>query len=150
MKSKKESISRQIALLYRQELWSISNLLENYNVTFAQLPFIMELYDEQGISQDSLAIKVQVDKAIATRALKQMEQKGLITREINPHDARSKLVFLTEEALSIRPHLLEILNQWNSTLTEDIADNEIEVVISAQRKMISNAKQFREKSGAKA
>ncbi|MGF1730192.1 MarR family winged helix-turn-helix transcriptional regulator [Photobacterium kasasachensis] len=141
MKSRKDPVSRLVSILYRQELKTVSHLLEQLDVSFSQLPFLMELYSEQGLSQEELVNKVQVDKAMATRVLKQLDSKGLITRERNPNDARSKLVYPTDKALSLKPQLLNIIADWNDTLTQGITEEEIELVKRINRKMILNVKE---------
>lgn len=140
MSAKKDPISRLVSILYRQELKTISHLLEQHGISFSQLPFLMELYSHQGITQEKLVSKVQVDKGLATRVLKQMDGKGLITRERNPDDARSKLVYPTAEADKLKPELLRIIADWNEVLTQGITDEEIEVVKRVNRKMIDNVK----------
>lgn len=142
-KVEKNPISKQIATLYRQELWALSNLLENHDISFSQLPFMMQLYCESGITQDALAAKVQVDKANATRVLKQLEKKGLVTREHCSHDARARLVFLTEKAISIKQYLIDIINKWNGILTKDVTEEELATLKSIQEKMIFNAETYR-------
>lgn len=141
MSPRKDPISRLVSILYRQELKTVSHLLEQHGVSFSQLPFLMELYSHQGITQEKLVSKVQVDKAMATRVLKQMDGKGFITREKNPDDARSKLVYLTGEADKLKPELLKIIADWNDVLTQGISEEEIEVVKRVNRKMIENVKQ---------
>ena len=139
----KNPISKQIASLYRQELWALSNLLEAHDVSFSQLPFIMELYEESGITQDALAAKVQVDKANATRVLKQLEIKGMVTRERCPNDARARLVFVTEKARTIELTLIKIIKEWNDILLAGVSEDELATLKSVQSKMLSNAANYR-------
>lgn len=141
MKSRKDPISRQVSILYRQELSVVSHLLEQQDISFSQLPFIMELYTEQGLSQEALVAKVQVDKALATRVLKQLVDKELITRERNPNDARSKLVYLTDKALVLKSDLLTIIADWNDALSAGISDEDLATVKRVNRKMIENIKE---------
>ncbi|MEZ9515343.1 MarR family winged helix-turn-helix transcriptional regulator [Vibrio splendidus] len=139
----KNPISKQIATLYRQELWALSNLLETHDISFSQLPFIMALYVESGITQDALAAQVQVDKASATRVLKQLEVKGMVTRERCPNDARARLVFVTEKARAIEVVLIQIIKEWNDILLEGVSEGELETLKSVQAKMIHNAEKYR-------
>lgn len=139
----KNPISMQIATLYRQELWALSNLLETHDISFSQLPFIMVLYVESGSTQDALAAKVQVDKARATRVLKQLEAKGMITRERCPNDARARLVFVTEKALAIELVLIQIIKEWNDILLRGVSKEEVSTLKSIQKKMISNSEKYR-------
>ncbi|MCF7485396.1 MULTISPECIES: MarR family winged helix-turn-helix transcriptional regulator [Vibrio] len=141
MSPRKDPISRQVSILYRQELSIVSHLLEQHDISFSQLPFVMELYTAQGVSQEVLVSKVQVDKAMATRVLKQLVDKGMITRKRNPNDARSKLVYPTEKALELKPKLIKIIGDWNDILSAGISEEELEIVKRVNRQMINNVKE---------
>lgn len=106
----------------------------------------MELYEESGITQDALAAKVQVDKANATRVLKQLENKGMVTRERCPNDARARLVFVTEQARAIELPLIKIIKEWNDILLAGISEAELATLKSVQSKMLSNAAKYRNES----
>lgn len=145
MSKKRDPLSRLIAILYRQEQSTVSQLLSQYDIAFSELPLIMELYSNQGVSQEYLAQKVQIDKANAARSLKQLEKKALITRERCPHDARAKLVYPTHAALDLKPKLVTIIDQWNALLTQGITQEELELVAQIQRKMINNVFESKDK-----
>ncbi|WP_375752851.1 MarR family winged helix-turn-helix transcriptional regulator [Vibrio sp. HN007] len=144
MKKRRDPLSRQIAILYRQEQGVVSSMLSEYNISFSELPFVMELYSKQGVTQEYLAQKVQVDKANAARSLKQLEKKELITRQSSPNDARAKLVYLTDNAIALKSDLVAIIDRWNELLTRDITDEELETVRQVQRKMMKNVITCRE------
>lgn len=48
------------------------------------------------ISTSDLAKKIRVSPPSISRSLKAMEEKGLITRQINPNDRRNTYILLTE------------------------------------------------------
>lgn len=106
----------------------------------------MELYGKQGVTQEYLAQKVQVDKANAARSLKQLEKKALIIRQSSPNDARAKLVYLTEKAIALKSNLVSIIDKWNDALTQDITEEELETVKKVHRKMMQNVISYRENS----
>ncbi len=141
VKLKRYPFSRQISILYRQELKIVTPLLEPYGITFSQLPFIMKLYAKNGISQDELVSYVNVDKAIGTRVLKQLEESSLIIRKPNPNDARSKLVYFTEKALLLEPSLLKVINEWNELLTIGLSEQDLKSLERINKQIIQNVNQ---------
>ncbi|MFS1492305.1 MarR family winged helix-turn-helix transcriptional regulator [Vibrio splendidus] len=81
--------------------------------------------------------------ASATRVLKQLEVKGMVTRERCPNDARARLVFVTEKARAIEMVLIQIIKEWNDILLEGVSEGELETLKSVQAKMIHNAEKYR-------
>jgi DNA-binding MarR family transcriptional regulator len=56
-----------------------------------------------GISVSGLAELAQVRKQTMAEAVDQLERMGYVERRPDPHDRRSRLVFLTERGASVRP-----------------------------------------------
>lgn len=57
----------------------------------------------EGITVSELAELAQVRKQTMTQAVEQLERGGYLERRPNPHDGRSRLVFLTERGASVKP-----------------------------------------------
>ncbi|MCY1338912.1 Multidrug resistance operon repressor [compost metagenome] len=51
---------------------------------------------DAGLSLQDVGRQMSRDKALITRKIREMEARGLVRRERNPHDARSFRLFLTE------------------------------------------------------
>ncbi|USK32030.1 MarR family transcriptional regulator [Bacillus sp. F19] len=66
-------------------------------ISQSRLELLNELYEEEEISQTDLQKKVNIDNAAVTRHLKQLEDKGMVTRRKNPADNRVTFVKLTED-----------------------------------------------------
>lgn len=58
--------------------------LKEKGVSRGQVPYLMELYHHDGVSQDFLAQKAAMDKSTAARAIQKLEAAGLVRREQNP------------------------------------------------------------------
>lgn len=65
-------------------------------MTLAQCHLLREIADCPGISQQSLAEKLVMDKAQLSRLIQTMEQHGFVSNETASYDQRQKLLFLTE------------------------------------------------------
>ena len=56
-----------------------------------------------GITVSELAQLARVRKQTMAQAVDQLERTGYVERRANPHDRRSRLVFLTERGASVPP-----------------------------------------------
>ncbi len=57
----------------------------------------------EGITVSGLAELARVRKQTMAQAVDQLERMGYVERRPNPHDHRSRLVFLTERGESVKP-----------------------------------------------
>src|SRR5215467_2881229 len=57
----------------------------------------------EGITVSRLAALARVRKQTMAQAVDQLERTGYVERRPNPHDRRSRLVFLTERGASVPP-----------------------------------------------
>ena len=55
-----------------------------------------------GITQAEIREKLKIDKGAAARRAASLEAKGFLTREKNPQDGRSQLLYATEKAEKLR------------------------------------------------
>ncbi|MCD1146543.1 MarR family transcriptional regulator [Peptoniphilus sp. KCTC 25270] len=88
----------------------------------------MELFHEEGISQDRLTEIVDVDKAATVRAVKSLEKKKLVRREINQEDKRNKKLYLTDKGKKLYPDLVHSLSDYNKQLTSKWSEEQYEMV----------------------
>ena len=66
-------------------------------ISQSRLDLLNKLYEVDEISQTELQKEVNIDHAAVTRHLKQLEEKGMVTRRKNPADNRFTFVRLTGE-----------------------------------------------------
>ncbi|WP_371291580.1 MarR family winged helix-turn-helix transcriptional regulator [Bacteroides sp.] len=101
-------------MVFRQTL---QRVLKRHNVdmTFEMLQVMNCLWNEQGISQQSLAEKTAKDKACLTNLINNLEKKNWVIRKEDSSDRRNRLIFLTvqgeELALTVKPLINDIYTQ---------------------------------------
>ena len=71
------------------------SFLKEKGVSRGQVPYLMELYHHDGVSQDFLAQKAAMDKSTAARAIQKLEAAGYIRRYRDPQDERNLIAALT-------------------------------------------------------
>ncbi|EDS05209.1 transcriptional regulator, MarR family [[Clostridium] scindens ATCC 35704] len=68
----------------------------------AEFDFIHLVRNNPGITQAEIREKLKIDKGAAARRAASLEAKGFLTREKNPQDGRSQLLYATEKAEKLR------------------------------------------------
>ncbi|MGD6816064.1 MarR family winged helix-turn-helix transcriptional regulator [Metabacillus sp. 84] len=63
----------------------------------SRLEILHKLYEKEEMTQRELQKAVQIDHAAVTRHLKQLEERGSVSRRKNPEDTRFTYVKLTDE-----------------------------------------------------
>ena len=101
-------------MAFRQTLQRVLKR-HNVDVTFEMLQVMNCLWNEQGISQQSLAEKTAKDKACLTNLINNLEKKNWVIRKEDSSDRRNRLIFLTaqgeELALTVKPLINDIYTQ---------------------------------------
>lgn len=67
----------------------------------AQFMVLLELWEEEGLSQAELVTRLDVEQATMANTLARMERDGLIDRRPSPTDRRARLAFLTDRARAL-------------------------------------------------
>lgn len=123
-----KSIGRLVALLYRSGLNYTVKEFKPYGIGSGQFVFLAELFAQDGISQEELALSIRCDKATVARAMHQLERHGYVERKRSADDGRVKLVYLTDKALNFKPILFSILSNWTEIITQGLSSEERKVI----------------------
>ncbi|MPM72500.1 HTH-type transcriptional regulator SarZ [bioreactor metagenome] len=127
----KEFIGKSISYLYRYEQIFIGKKIEPYGIGSGQFPFLMRLYREDGINQESLSDYLKIDKGTTARAIQKLVDEGYVFRQRDEKDRRSYRVFLTEKGKKMEPYMKKIALEWEEILFSGFDDS--------QRKEITNS-----------
>ena len=104
----------------------LDDMLTPYSLDWRDLVAILVLEQIPGASQSRLIPFLQTDKANVTKILKALEGKGLINREIDQQDKRSRACSLTEQGQSLAPKLYKVLQEWEAICFQGIPEAEVE------------------------
>lgn len=92
---------------------SLHHRISRHGVPIGQWPFLMFLWEEEGLTQKALSERIPIDEATTVRTLDRMERDGWVRRVRNPYDRRETLVFLTEAGRALEKTLLPYANEVN-------------------------------------
>ena len=104
--------------------------LESYGLNNRQASLLIEICATPGISQDTLARRVFLDKSVVARLLANLEEKGFVDRPTSQKDRRVTCLYPTEKTMEILPRLKEILQDCEMYLTQGMTAEEIAAVQS--------------------
>lgn len=77
-----------------------------------EVRYIMMIYDNPNCSQDDLVNFYGESKANIAKSLKKLEDKGYITRVVNPQNRRKYMLMTTPKGNELVPKVREISHQW--------------------------------------
>ena len=128
-------IARQFAILLGEGLKPLS-------IAPAQFPILLELWQKDGLSQQELVERADLKQATIANTLARMERDGLITREPNPDDARSRLIMLTEQARALQQQSTEIAKAINQTALSDLSADEQKLFLEMAAKIVARQQEM--------
>lgn len=143
MYTKEDSPGYRISLLSRLFGPAVNTYYEAFGVTFGQMPFILEVLEQPGLTQEQLSEFVVVDKAAAARTLAALEAQGLLLRKENPENRRQKLVYPTEKLKRIKLEIKNIVTELNDQFLGGFDASEKEKVLQVLDQLIANCRKIK-------
>lgn len=128
-------LGKFISILHRQEQKNINTVLKEYGLGFSGYNFLIYISKNEGTSQKKLCQTLVMDEALATRTMKNLEERGFITRLKDKKDARSYAVYLTEDGHKLIPEIKKSLTTWWETLSMNMTESEISYFIELLQTM---------------
>ena len=101
--------------------------------------YLLEICDEPGISQDNLAQRICINKSNVARQVSILEENGFVSRQPCTADKRVMKLYPTEKTLEMLPQIQQIMNCWESCLTHDLTQEEMDTLSALLARMKSRA-----------
>ncbi|THB64728.1 MAG: MarR family transcriptional regulator [Desulfovibrio sp.] len=109
-----------------------------YDITIEQWIVLLNLWRQDGLSQQALADRYGRSKVAAFKLLEKLEDQGLVMRQADPVDARCKRVFLTTDGKKLQAELVPLAKENITAMTRDISQADLETAKQVIRKVTSN------------
>lgn len=142
MQKNTESVGKWISILYRYAQIYLSRELEGLGIGSGQHIYLLELFKEEGVSQEKLSEKLCMDKATTARALDKLIKEDYVYREVDAEDKRAYKLYVTDKAIRIRPKLYDVMSKWTDVLVGEFESGEKEILLKLLNKMSKNAASF--------
>ena len=95
--------------------------VKDFNLTFGLYPFLIEIYKNDGISQEDLAKILFLNESTVTRNLDKLEKKGFIKRT---PDKRKKIITITDEGSEVAKEVMNYEENWDEIIKKDLTEDE--------------------------
>ncbi|CAD7048611.1 MarR family transcriptional regulator [Pseudorhizobium halotolerans] len=119
---------------------SLQNRAAGLGFSPGQFPVLLELWQEDGLTQKQLLDRLEVEQATLANTLTRMERDGLIRREPHPHDGRAQIIQLTESARDLEKRAIDAAAEADAALFEGFRQFERELMLEYMRMAIENAR----------
>lgn len=106
---------------------SIANIeFKDYQLSKGQYLYLIRVFENPGIIPDKLAEMIKVDRTTAARAIKKLEEKGLIRKEADDVNKKIRRLFVTKEGAKLVP-IIQLENQYSNQIAlKNLSKKEIE------------------------
>ncbi len=135
--------SDNVAILLKKALLTFDKMANpeflKYGITAQQYKVVKYLYmhKDDSVRQVDIENYYSLTHPTAIGLLNQLEEKGFVTRKINPDDARSRIVSLTDKSLEMEGQLEAVGAELEARLTVGLTDKEADRLRKLLQKMIS-------------
>lgn len=106
----------------------------------AEFDFIHLVRHNPGITQAEICDRLRMDKGAAARRAANLETKGYLVRRENPEDGRSKLMYATEKAESLKNSKARIEAVFYEWLIEELSEEERSAFCETLEKLYQRSK----------
>lgn len=130
-----DTTNRNITKIAREAEKLVLLTLRDERVGTAEIDLIHALRHNPGCTQARLGEILHADKAAVARRTKNLEAKGYLTREDDPHDRRSQLLFPTEKAEAMKSSKAEIEGAFYGYLLSALTEAEASAFTAALQKL---------------
>ncbi len=109
-----------------------------YGLFPGQMPALLALWEQEGISQAKLCRIVQVEQPTMANTLNRMERDDLIRREPDPEDRRRTLIYLTDRAHALEGPITALIHEVNGIALQGLGENDIRDVKRLLNALVAN------------
>lgn len=119
-----------ISIIYREHAKYINDNVKEDDLSFGLHPLLINIYRQEGISQEQLAQNFHLNESTITRNLKKLEDKGFIERIPNK---RKKIIKITTKGKNTAQKVMDFDKRWDEQL--NLTDEEYENFIKTLKKI---------------
>ena len=131
-----------ISILYRCGQKYYDKQLSDYDINAGQLPFLILIYENEGISMQELAVRGCFDKGTITKSIGKLEDAGYVRSCASTTDKRVRLLYTTDRTKDIISKIYLIRREWWERLTRDMSASECANTEALLDALTEKAKQY--------
>lgn len=93
---------------------------DKFGITMPEWRIMMILAEYPGSSADEVCRRTEIEKSVVSRAVSQLVDRHLVTREISEQDKRRSVLTLTETGLSVYDEVMPVARDYESQLLKGL------------------------------
>jgi DNA-binding MarR family transcriptional regulator len=115
---------------------ALQKRIEPLGIAPAQFMVLLELWEEDGLTQRDLVARLAVEQATMANTLKRMERDGLIQRRPSETDKRARIILLSDTARALRQDAVKGASEVNAKALAKLEPGEQQELIRLMRKVV--------------
>ena len=149
MDSMKLTLGSYVNRLSRCTQAYTNEVLAKYKLSSGTFPYLLELDLGEGINQNEISRKLNIDKAMSARAIEKLIKIGYVKKKKDFDDSRAFQLYLTSKGKAVIPLVKEETHRWNDRLTQGLSEEEKEKIIDLLSRILDNANEFKNAASLK-
>lgn len=113
-------VNHLITLKKTHDFYINKHIKRETEILPSQYYMLLFIYYEMGTNQSDIAKACLMDRSGVSRAFKDFEEKGLITREIDEENKRAYKIHLTKKGIKTAEFLIEKEKEWDDMICEEL------------------------------
>lgn len=113
-----------IAITYRSNFVKINNKMKELDLSAGQFFVLLILSREQGLTQDTLAWRLLIDKGSIARAVNVLEENGYVKRVTDENNRRAVRIYFTEKGEQLVPEISKIERELEEGIFSLLSEEE--------------------------
>ena len=113
-------VNHLISLSKTHDFYMNKHIKAQTDILPSQYYMLLFLYYEMGTNQSDIAKACLMDRSGVSRAFKDFEEKGLITREVDENNKRAYKITLTKKGIETSEFLIEKEKEWDDMICEEL------------------------------
>ena len=139
---KQNDLLMDSSILYRSTQKYYDKMLQDLNLSYAQLPILIEIYENEGISLQQIVQVGGYDKGTVTKNVQKLNALGYISIQTSVKDKRAKELYTTALTKKHISEIYGIRRDWWHHITQDLDANEIEVFSKFYQTLSTHARSY--------
>ncbi|HOI39973.1 MAG TPA: MarR family transcriptional regulator [Methanobacterium sp.] len=128
-----------MSIITRNHYIFMNHELKHLELTDGQVPCLLVLSKKEGITQDELAKMFYIDKGTIARAIKKLEEKGMVNKVQDPLNRRRYLLSLTQKGEQVIPVILQAEKKWENILFKGFSNEERSYMLNKMTILAENS-----------
>lgn len=138
------SIQTGFSLIYRHGRIMHNRVMKQFGLTGQQMGYLKYISHYPGISQEDLAKQLRIDKGAVAKSVRDMVEKGYVSREQNVQDKRAYCLYPAEKAKQVVRNGVKLGLAFEQKLTEGMTKEEVETFRRLLAKVTGNIEKMLE------